>query len=306
MNWIEMLTKTFNRYVQAALETAPMVLVALLLMVAAWWLSNPARRAAELLASKFVEDKSVRRLAGTIVRIVVIAIGGFAAATVVFPGLDVGDLVGVLGLSSVAVGFAFKDIFQNFLAGLIILTQRPFKIGDQIEAPEVKGTVDDITIRSTVVRTFDGRRTILPNSALLTQAVTVNTTEPVRRTTFSTGIGYGEDIEQARGVILEALGSCALVVPSPAPEVHAVAHGDNAVQFDVRYWSRSDQATVNRAQDQVVTAVKYALDAHGIEIPFPQRSLHLERAPASLLDALSAGQGAPKRACADAAQANAH
>lgn len=300
MTLIDMLTETFNRYAQAALETAPMVLVAMVLLALSWWLSRPAKRGAELLAGKFVEDKSVRRLAGTLVRMLVIVIGAFAAATVVFPGLDVGDLVGVLGLSSVAVGFAFKDIFQNFLAGLIILTQRPFKIGDQIEAPEVQGTVDDITIRSTVIRTFDGRRTILPNSALLTQAVTVNTTEPVRRTTFSTGIGYGEDIEQARDVISEALSTCALVLTTPAPEVHAVAHGDNAIQFDVRYWTRSDQATVNRAQDQVVTAVKYALDDNDIEIPFPQRSLHLESLPVPLIDAMDDYDGGDDRRSAEA------
>ncbi|MEO1268170.1 MAG: mechanosensitive ion channel family protein [Myxococcota bacterium] len=264
-----------HAYLQAALEILPALLMAIVLWTGFWFLAKFIRQFAEKLAETFTDDPSLKRLFATLSRITVLTVGTLIAAAVVFPGLDVGDLVGVLGFTSVAVGFAFKDIFQNFLAGIIILTQRPFTIGDQIQAGTIGGEVKDINIRSSIIKTYDGQQIILPNTDLLTQAVTVRTAEMLRRSTFSTGIGYGEDIEQARDVMREALAHCDLVETEPPPQLHVVAHDSSSINFAIRYWSRSDMSTVRRAEDQVATALKYALDDAGIEIPFPQRDLHL-------------------------------
>ncbi len=265
--------KVLEGYANDALEVLPTVAIAIAVVVMFFALARLVERIARDLVGRVTEDANLRSLAATISRITTIVIGMFAAATIVFPGLKVGDLVGVLGLSSVAIGFAFKDIFQNFLAGILILVRSPFEIGDQIDTGSMEGTVQDIDIRATTLKTYDGRRVIIPNSDVYTSALTVNTAFPTRRSTFSTGVGYGEDIDRARNVIMESLGGCEGVDAEPAPQVMVVEHGSSSVNFDVRYWHRSDKASEVKARDQVATAVKYALDEAGIEIPFPYRTV---------------------------------
>jgi small-conductance mechanosensitive channel len=265
--------KVLEGYANEALEVLPTVAFALAVVVGFFALARLVERVARDLAGRVTDDANLRSLAATISRITTIVVGLFAAATIVFPGLQVGDLVGVLGLSSVAVGFAFKDIFQNFLAGVLILVRSPFAIGDQIDTGSMEGTVKDIDIRATTLQTYDGRRVLIPNSDVYTSALTVNTAEPTRRSTFAAGIGYGEDIDRARGVILGAVEGCEGVESSPAPQVVVVEHGGSSVNFDVRYWHGSDKATEVAVRDRVATAIKYALDDAGIEIPFPYRTV---------------------------------
>ena len=265
--------KVLEGYANEALEILPTVAFAIAVVVAFFGLARLIERLARDVAGRVTEDPNLRSLAATIARITTIVVGMFAAATIVFPGLQVGDLVGVLGLSSVAIGFAFKDIFQNFLAGILILVRSPFAIGDQIDTGDMEGTVQDIDIRSTTLQTYDGRVVIIPNSDVYTSALTVNTANATRRSTFATGIGYGEDIDGARDVILEAVKGCEGVESSPEPQVVVVEHGGSSVNFDVRYWHASDKASEVSARDRVATAIKYALDEAGIEIPFPYRTV---------------------------------
>jgi small conductance mechanosensitive channel len=105
-----------------------------------------------------------------------------------------GDLIQLLGISGVAIGFAFRDILQNFLAGILILLTEPFQIDDQIVFKGFEGTVENIETRATTIRTYDGRRIVIPNSELFTNSVTVNTAFDNRRLEYDVGIGYGDDI----------------------------------------------------------------------------------------------------------------
>lgn len=256
------------------LEKLPLLAVALIVWMLFWFISKLTRKAAQTLAGRLTGDKSLQSLFGTLAHVLTNLVGLFAAATVVFPGLKVGDLVGVLGLTSVAIGFAFKNIFENFLAGIIILTQRPFRIGDQIATDSGEGKVESINVRSTIIRTFDNQRVIIPNSELFTKAVVVRTAFPSRRSTFNAGIAYGENIETARAVMMEAVASCEGVLAEPAPGVFLLSHDDSAVSFEVVYWTASGFTEVLNARDRVGSAIKKSLDAADIEIPFPQRVVH--------------------------------
>ena len=126
------------------------------------------------------------------------------ALSIVIPS---SQLIQLLGISGVAIGFAFRDILQNFLAGILILLTEPFQIGDQIVVDNFEGTVDDIETRATTIKTYDGRRIVIPNSNLFTKAVTVNTAFDYRRLQYDIGIGYGDDIDRAKQLILEAMHS---------------------------------------------------------------------------------------------------
>jgi small conductance mechanosensitive channel len=164
--------------------------------------------------------------------------------------------VSTLGIGGVALGFAFKDIFQNFVAGILLLVGQPFRVGDQIRMGEHEGTVDEILTRATYLKTYDGRRVIIPNSDLFTNAVTVNTAFATRRMEYDIGIGYGDDIEAARAIVLGVLGSIDGVLPDPKADVIVVALADSTVVLRARWWSSSrgargcrDGAPAQRARD---------------------------------------------------------
>lgn len=204
---------------------------------------------------------------------VTVVIGFFVASVVIFPGLSPGDLIAGLGIGSVALGFAFKDVLQNLFAGFLILLYRPFHIGDQIKIKDYEGTVEDINVRATRLKTYDGERVVIPNNDLYLNAVLVRTAFSSRRTKITVGIGYGEDLEKARRVLLNVLKSIEGVLDDPAPAVDVVELADSSVNLKVLFWSKPVQSEVRETSNRVVTGIKKALDAEGIEIPFPQRVL---------------------------------
>ncbi len=260
-------------YGEGFLETLPTLALAIGVLVVFWIASGFIRNLVKRLSSEAIDDENLEKLFGTIARVGVLVVGMFVSASVLFPGLEAGDLVAVLGLSSVAVGFAFKDIFQNFLAGILILLQRPFHINDQIIVDDFEGTIEDISIRATKLKTYNGERVIIPNSALYSSPVTVRTAFDTRRTVFSTGVGYDEDVDASREVIRDALDDCEHVLDDPAPQVYTSSHGDSSVNFDVRYWTKSHSSNVAKAKNEVATKVKAALDEADIEIPYPYRTV---------------------------------
>lgn len=259
-------------YANAFLQVLPSIVLALVVLVAGVSLGSVGRRVVSGFSTRFTDDPNLQSLFGTLTKTLVVVVSIFAAAAVVFPGLSVGHLVSVLGLSSVAIGFAFKDIFENFLAGILILSGRPFTIGDQIKTNDQEGTVQHISIRNTELKTYDGQRVIIPNAKVFTNVLTVRTAYSARRTTFVVGVDYGADVETARRTIEQALASCERVLKDPAWEVRLLDLGDSAIDFHVLYWgAETDSFGMRAAKDEVVTAIKYALDEAGIDIPYPHR-----------------------------------
>jgi small conductance mechanosensitive channel len=206
---------------------------------------------------------------GSFLKWVVILAGALVALVVIIPTFNPGDLVAGLGITSVAIGFAFKDILQNWLAGLLLLIRRPFLVGDEIVVNDFEGKVEWIETRATMIRTYDGRRVIIPNADVFTNAVTVNTAFPVRRSEYVVGIGYGDRIEEARTAVLAALADLEVVEHDPAPEVLVWELAGSSVNLKVRWWSESRRTNVVHVQATVVEAIKKALDRAGIDMPYP-------------------------------------
>lgn len=210
---------------------------------------------------------------GRLARWLTILVGFLAASAIIFPQVTPSQLLSLLGVGSVAIGFAFRDILQNFLAGILLLLTEPFKIGDQIVVNDYEGTVEQIETRATLIRTYDGRRVVIPNADLFTDSVIVNTAFDLRRSQYDVGIGYGDDIETAKQVMLEAIRSIPEVCDDPAPEVLTVALADFSVNLRARWWTKSQRSDVVRVQDQVLMAIKAKLSASGIDMPFPTQVL---------------------------------
>ena len=148
------------------LKILPNILVALVVLLIFWFVASLVKQLVIKLAVKSRQAREVGLVLGRIARWSVIIIGLLIAITIIFPSLNAGSLFGALGVGGIAIGFAFKDIFQNLLAGLLILITRPFHIGDQIKSQDHEGTVEDIEIRATTIRTYDNRLVVIPNSEL--------------------------------------------------------------------------------------------------------------------------------------------
>ncbi len=215
-------------------------------------------------------DSMLASLISRIGHIIIILLGLFVAATVIFPGINAGDLFAGLGIGSVALGFAFKDILQNLFAGFLILLYRPFKLGDQIKIDDFEGAVEEITIRATKIKTYDGERVVIPNSDLYMKAVLVRTAFQSRRSKLTVGIGYSDDHEKAREVLLDALKKTEGVLEKPEPDVNVYELADSSVNMRLIYWTKPTQSEVRKTLDRVISAVKLALNEAGIEIPSPQ------------------------------------
>jgi small-conductance mechanosensitive channel len=257
-----------------AVALLPSVVVALVVfaafVAAAWGVRAVVMRA----AARRRRHRNLGLVLGRLAQALIIFVGLLAALAVVLPTFSPGDAIQLLGISSVAIGFAFRDILQNFLAGILILLTEPFRIGDQIVFKGTEGTVEEIQTRATSLRTYDGRRVVIPNAELFTNSVTVNTAFDTVRLEYDIGIGYGDDIETARRLMLEALAGVPGVLRAPAPEVLVVALADFSVTLRARWWvtppRRKDTLDV---RDRVLAALKAALTAHGIDLPFPTQQV---------------------------------
>lgn len=237
-----------------------------------------AARGVRMLVRRVLRGRSSSQSLGVLLSrlayVAMLILGVLVTVTIVLPGFTPASLVSALGVGGIAIGFAFKDIFQNFLAGILLLFTEPFKIGDQIKYQEFEGTVEDIQTRATSIKTYDGRRVIIPNAELFTNAVTVNTAYDKRRLQYDVGIGYGDDIAQARKLMLEAMREVEGVMQDPAPEALVMDLAESSVNIRARWWvDPPRQADVLDAQDKVLEAIKNKLSANGIDLPFPTRQI---------------------------------
>lgn len=257
-------------------ERIPYFVASIIVILIFWFLSTVFKKIVfKILGSRSRHQNLVKvfqRVGGALI----IFIGFMIAMVIAVPGFTPAKLIGALGIGSVAIGFAFKDIFQNLLSGILLLISEPFRIGDQIVSGEYEGTVEDIKIRATTIKTYDGRQVVIPNSDLYTSALTVNTAYKQRRLQVAVGIGYEDDIEAAKAEILQALDKADTVSTKATPSVIATGFGGSSIDLVVR-WFIEDGTQANKVASihQVIVEIKTALDAAGVNIPFPIRTIDL-------------------------------
>lgn len=193
-----------------------------------------------------------------------------------FIGLNLSSLAVIAGLLSVGIGFGLQNIASNFISGIILLFERPIKIGDRITVGDTHGDVKEIKIRSTTIITPDNIAIIVPNSDFISGRVTNwSYGDPRVRLHLPVGVAYRSDVDQVKQLLLEAARSHPQVLPHPEPDVRFTAFGDSALQFDLLFWVGEAKGGV-----RVLSDLRYQLHQrfkeNGIEIPFPQREIHLK------------------------------
>jgi small conductance mechanosensitive channel len=202
-------------------------------------------------------------------------VGIIIAASIVFPSMQAANIIELLGITSIAIGFAFRDVAQNFLAGILVLLTQPFRIGDQIIVSGFEGTVEDIQTRATFIRMYDGRRVVIPNANLFIESVIVNTAAETRRSQYDIGISYEADLDQARRLMLRAMSRVEDVLPDPSPDTLVVKLDESTVNVRARWWTDSRRKEVITVQDKVIDAIKRELDENVIDMPYPTRKVLL-------------------------------
>ncbi|MGB7404253.1 MAG: mechanosensitive ion channel family protein [Pacificimonas sp.] len=246
----------------------PNIIAGVIFLFLAWLVGKLIKRViAKIAQSRGRPDLGT--LLGTVIQGIFMIAAILTAAAIVFPSVEPGDVFAGLGIGSVAIGFAFKDILQNLFAGLLILIRRPYAIGDQILVDDFEGTVEHVESRATFIRTYDGKRVIIPNSDIYTKAVVVNTAHVHRRDEYDVGIGYGEDPLEVAELFREAVRDVAGVLNDPPPECFPWDLAPSTFNLRVRWHVLSERRDLVMTRSRVLTAIfQTALD-HDIDLPYP-------------------------------------
>jgi len=252
----------------------PNIVLAVIVFAFFFFAARTIKSLVKQLTRRHRQARNLGLVLGRLSQGIVILVGLFVALSIILPTFQAGDLVQLLGISGVAIGFAFRDILQNFLSGILILLTEPFQLNDQIVFKDFEGTVENIQTRATTIRTYDGRRIVIPNSELFTNSVTVNTAFEHRRLEYDVGIGYGDDIERAKELMLEAVNAVDEVLSEPAADVLVIDLAESTVNIRIRWWVKPPRRLETlQVRDKVLTAIKNKLTAHGIDLPFPTQQI---------------------------------
>ncbi|XID74811.1 mechanosensitive ion channel family protein [Alkanindiges sp. WGS2144] len=248
-------------------ERVPYLIIALCVFLLFWLISKFFKFFVTRVISRRTKRKQnlvmvLNRIGSTFI----VFIGFMIALVIAIPGFTPAQLISGLGIGSVAIGFAFKDIFQNMLSGILILLGEPFRIGDEIVSGAFTGTVENIQIRATYIRTGDGRRIVIPNANLFTNPVTVNTAFLKRQCEFETSISYTNDIQAVKQIILEVMDHIQTVQTQPAAAVQVKTLGEAFIVLHVSWWVDVKDTSIGASIDEVQTRVKEAFAQQGVVI----------------------------------------
>lgn len=190
--------------------------------------------------------------------------------------VPLGSLATLVGLLGLGLSFAMQDMIANFISGIMILISRPFKIGDQIESNGEEGTVQDIRIRATDIRTYDGKKVIIPNSNLYNDVIVNNTAYTNRRFEVVVGIDYEDDIKSGKELAEQTLEDAEHVEDSPEPQVLVDELDGSSVNLKLRGWTDTRKANVLKASSEITQLIKDRYDEEGINIPYPIRTVYMD------------------------------
>ena len=270
MNYIEPIRDQVNDMVHGFLAILPNLAIALLVLVATWIISKFAVRIASKLIGQTHLRTDLQSLFETLVRVAIWIVGLLIAAAVAVPGFTPAGLIAGLGVGAVAIGFAFQDIFENFLSGILIMLRDKMNIGDLIEIEGTEGRVEKITLRETHVRQLSNELTIMPNSMLFKNSVKILTDGPTRRDEITVGVSYDSDLDTSQAAILRAFDGLEGLATGRQVGIYAREFGASSIDFLVQWWpDTSAPLAMREVRSGVVKAIKRELDAAGIEIPFP-------------------------------------
>jgi len=270
----EQMTGYMNKAVELGMSYGPKLLLAVVVLIIGLWIINRFVRLIRAGMEKSNAEPTLARFLANLSSVGLKALLLISVASMI--GIETTSFIAVLGAAGLAVGLALQGSLANFAGGVLVLLFRPYKVGDFVEAQGVTGTVSEIQIFNTIMKTPDNKVIIVPNGSISNGIITNFSMEATRRVDFVFGIGYGDDIAKAKSIIERLVKEDSRTLADPAPLIVVSSLGDSSVNITTRVWVNASDYwgmffdTTER--------VKLAFEQEGVSIPFPQRDVHLYQA----------------------------
>lgn len=260
-----LIRNSFMDMLTSALRWLPRLASAIVLWLLFWIFARLVRWGMQSALNRLRLEANLQQLVRALAFYGTWAVGVVAILSTL--GMESGSIATALGISGFVLGFAFKDILSHFFAGMMLLMGRQFRIGDQIVVKEFEGTVERIELRAMHLRTYDNRLAIIPNADVFTSAVISNTASPQRRSEFTVGIGYEDDIPRAQRIALETMKEVEGVAERPPPDILVDALATSTVNLKIRFYTHSRRADFLKVGSECMRRIKEAFDRESISMP---------------------------------------
>jgi len=269
---------SFETMLQNVLAFLPQLAMALIIFILSYLLSRGVARTVRRTLERRERDPELIVLLVLIARWGVFGFGIVLSIEQLAPG-QLSSLVAGLGVAGFTIGFALQDVAKNFIAGVILLLQQPFDIGDGVEINGYAGKVLDINLRATEMMTWDGRHVIIPNSEIYASPIINFSRATRRRLEIKAGVAYESDLDDVARIALETINKVEGVLDDPSATITFSSLGDFAVTFTLHYWIDTDKTGYFVAVDEGIRFIKSAFEEAAIDMPFPTQSIHLQSPP---------------------------
>lgn len=271
---LNILTDKLQSWLESLTAMLPNFVVAVLVLVLFYFLAKVVKLVATKILKRFYDKPAIRNLFSTIAYIAVLTIGLMVALNVLHLKQTVSSLLAGAGIIGLALGFAFQDISANFISGILIAIRKPIQVGDIIKVGDFMGTVEEINLRVTIIRTFQGLHVFIPNKEIFQTPLINYTRTNERRIDLEVGVSYGDDLEKAKQLAIEAVRDKPWIKKGKEVNLFYTSFGDSSINFVLQLWIEyPDQPGFLEARSQTIMAVKKAFDDNNITIPFPIRTL---------------------------------
>jgi small conductance mechanosensitive channel len=257
------------------LEFLPKAILAMVIFFVSLYLAGVITKLVRMALERRDIDNEVKMVVVKVSRWSIIILGIFIALQQM--GFDLSAFLVSLGVVGFTIGFALQDISKNFVAGLLLLLQQPFDIGDTVKISDFTGTVENVDLRATEIKTFDGKIVLIPNADVYTSPITNYSRETNRRLELKLGVAYGSDLELVKLTALETVANINTVLTDPAPEITFDNFGSSTIDCTLYYWFNAKVDSLPAVRDVVVMAINSAFEDKNIEMPFPTQKVLLQK-----------------------------
>lgn len=297
LSYFQNVTEKIQHWLEGAIAMIPNFIVALIILLLTFVAARYIRKLVYRLMKRLSRNEAFNRLTSSLSFTALVIAGVFFALGILKLDKTVTSLLAGIGIVGLALGFAFKDIASNFIAGIYMAIKSPINVGDIMEFRDTFGIVHDIGLRASTIRTFQGQDVIIPNRLVMEEKYTHYTLNRFRRIDLEVGISYGDDLEKVERVTLDAVNRIDFLNKFRKPDFYYTEFGDSAIIFTVRYWVDyhvSDYLIYMRALSQGIKNIKKAYDENGLTITFPIRTLDFGiKGGKTLADMLNAVERTP-------------
>lgn len=262
---------SFERLMEDLVSRLPYIIGGLIVLLIFWLAAKIVKRIFLYTSGKTELDKRLRMLISRLLVVAIVIAGLFTALTIMIPRFGFSDLIAGLGFSSFVVGFATKDILNNFFSGVLVLWQEPFKLGDYVMVNDFEGTVEEIGVRATLLRMYDGEQVLMPNGQMYSSALIIRPAGALQRVKVDVVTDYESHVSASKKRILEALAEIDGVLDEPAPSVFLTTLATEGIRFTAYFWVDTDNSSVMQLKDEASTAINRTLRDAGTKLFPPQR-----------------------------------